>query len=63
MSCYINFFRTVVIVTEDSPAGEVFSKHARQNGISIKKISVSELEPILGPLKESFASDFMGGTT
>ncbi len=52
-----------LIITEDSPSDEIFSKHARQNGLSIKKVSISDLEPILGPLKESFASNFMGGRT
>lgn len=52
-----------LIITENSPAEDVFSKHARQNGLSVKKVSISDLEPILGPLKESFTSDFMGGTT
>ncbi|MEA3415397.1 MAG: hypothetical protein U9R02_04445 [Thermodesulfobacteriota bacterium] len=52
-----------LIITENLPADEIFSKHAQQNGLSIKKVSISDLEPILGPLKESFASNFMGGNT
>lgn len=52
-----------LIITENSPADEIFSKHARQNGLSIKKVLISDLEPILGPLKELFASDFMRDST
>ena len=52
-----------LIITENSPAEDFFSKYARQNGLSVKKVSITDLEPILGPLKESFTSDFMGGTT
>jgi len=49
-----------LIITESSPADKIFSKHAREIGLSITKVSISDLEPIIGPLKESFASCFMG---
>ena len=39
-----------LIITENSPAEDVFSKYARQNGLSVKKVSITDLEPILGPL-------------
>jgi len=52
-----------LIITENSPADDVFSKHAERNGLSVKKVSIPELEPILEPLIESFSSDFMGTNT
>jgi len=52
-----------LILTGNSPANDVFRMQAEQNGLSVRKIPLSDLEPILGPLKESFPSDFMGDTT
>jgi len=53
----------MLIITEDSPAEEVFLKQAKLNGMGVKKIPFDALEPILGPLKESFHLDFMGNRT
>ena len=47
-----------LIIPESSPAGESFSKHAQQIGLSITKVSASDLEPIIGPLRDSFAAFF-----
>ena len=47
-----------LITVEGSPSNSLFKKLAEQEGISVKTISAVELEPILGPLKESFASIF-----
>lgn len=52
-----------LIITENSTTEDVFRKQAEKNGLSVKTIPLSELEPIVGPLKESFASDFMGNAT
>ena len=49
-----------LILTENSKAEGVFRKQAERIGLSVKIVSLSELEPIVGPLRESFASDFMG---
>ena len=52
-----------LIVTENSIAENVFRTQAAKNGLSFEIVPLSDLEPILGPLKESFASDFTGNTT
>mgnify|MGYP006281740297 CR=1 FL=1 len=52
-----------LIITDNSLADEKFSKYAQQNRFSVKKVSINDLEPIVGPLKESFASYFMGTNT
>jgi len=48
-----------LLLTGNTPADDVFKKEALQHGLSVEIIDESELEPILGPLKESFSSDFM----
>lgn len=52
-----------LIVTENSTAEDVFRTQAEKNGLSVKIAPLSELEPVIGPLRESFASDFMGNAT
>ncbi len=52
-----------LIVPENSIAENVFRMQAEKNGLSIEIIPLSDLEPIIGPLKELFASDFIGNTT
>jgi len=52
-----------LIVTENSIAEDVFRTQAEKNGLSFKIVPLSDLEPIVGPLKESFASDFIGNAT
>jgi hypothetical protein len=52
-----------LIITSNLKAERVFKKQAEKNGLSVKVVSVSELEPIIGPLKESFASGFMKKAT
>jgi hypothetical protein len=52
-----------LILTENSPTADIFRKEAEKNGLSVKIINESDLEPILGSLKESFASSFMRGST
>ena len=49
-----------LIIPENSIAENVFRKQAEQNGLSVETIPLSDLEPIVGPLKELFASDSMG---
>jgi len=52
-----------LIVTENSIAENVFRTQAEKNGLSFEIVPLSELEPIVGPLKGSFASDFIGNAT
>jgi hypothetical protein len=52
-----------LIITENSFAASVFRTQAEENGLSVKIVPLSELEPIVGPLRESFASDVMGKHT
>ncbi|MEA3359362.1 MAG: hypothetical protein U9R17_08170 [Thermodesulfobacteriota bacterium] len=52
-----------LIVTENSIAENVFRTQAENNGLSFAIVPLSDLEPIVGPLKESFASYFMGNAT
>ena len=52
-----------LIVTENSTAEDVFRTQAEKNGLSFEIVPLSDLEPIVGPLKESFVSDFIGNTT
>jgi hypothetical protein len=52
-----------LIVTENSIAEGVFRTQAEKNGLSVKIVPLSYLEPIIGPLKESFASDHIGNAT
>lgn len=49
-----------LILTENSIAEDVFRKQAEQNSLSVSIVPLSDLELIVGPLKESFASDFIG---
>ncbi len=52
-----------LIVTENSIAEDVFRTQAEKNGLSFKIVPLSDLEPIVGPLKESFASNFIRNAT
>ncbi len=52
-----------LIVTENSIAEDVFRMQAEKNGLSFQIIPLSELDPIVGPLKESFAAAFGGNAT
>jgi len=52
-----------LILTENSIAEDVFRTQAEKNGLSVKIVPLSDLEPIVGPLKESFASDFLRNST
>ncbi len=52
-----------LIVPENSIAENVFRIQAEKNGLSIEIIPLSDLEPIIGQLKELFASGFIGNAT
>lgn len=52
-----------LIIANRAPADETFRKQAEMKGISVQIVSSKDLEPIIAPLKESFASDFMGRAT
>ncbi|WP_367360653.1 hypothetical protein ACJ77P_02545 [Syntrophus buswellii] len=58
-----NQWADMLILTGNSPADDAFKNQGQQKGLSAKTVDPSELEPILGPLKESFASDFMRGSS
>jgi hypothetical protein len=52
-----------LMLTENSIAADVFRKQAEKNGLSVIMVPLSDLEPIVGSLKELFASDFIGNAT
>ncbi|NOR25210.1 MAG: hypothetical protein GQ542_12640 [Desulforhopalus sp.] len=52
-----------LIVTQNSIAEDVLRTQAEKNGLSFEIVPLSDLEPIVGPLKELFASDFIGNAT
>lgn len=52
-----------LIVTENSLAEDVFRTQAEKNGLPFEIVPLSDLELIVGPLKELFASDFIGNAT
>ncbi len=47
-----------LIVPEEFPAEDVFRIEAEKNGISFETVPISELAPIVEPLKELFGSNF-----
>jgi len=49
-----------LIVPKDSVAEKAFRKIAEDRGLTVETVPLSELEVIVGDLKELFASDFMG---
>jgi hypothetical protein len=58
-----NQWADILILAGNAPSDDVFKKHAEQEGLFIKTVSAPDLEAILGPLKESFASTFLRSTT
>ena len=52
-----------LIVTDDSIASNVFIQEAEKHGIPFDIVPISDLSPIIGPLKESFVKDFIGNRT
>jgi len=49
-----------LIVADDSIANDVFIEEGKKHGLEIHTAPASSLEPIVGPLKESFLRTFMG---
>jgi len=49
-----------LIVPENSIAENVFRIQAEKNGLSIEIVPLPDLEPIIGPLRESYGSNFIG---
>lgn len=47
-----------LVVPEDDPAESVFRMQAEKNELVFETVPLSELAPIVGPLKESFVSSF-----
>jgi hypothetical protein len=58
-----NQWANFLILTGNASSDDVFRRQAEQEGLSVKTVSLSDLEPILSPLKESFASDFLKRST
>jgi hypothetical protein len=58
-----NPWANILILTGNAPADDVFRRRAEQEGLPVKTVGLSDLEPISGPLKASFASDFMKSST
>ena len=54
-----NQWASILMLTGNASSDEVFRRQAEKEGMTVKTVGLSDLEPILGPLKESFASDFM----
>ena len=52
-----------IIIPEDFSAKQIFKMQAERNGLAFEIVSLSDLSPVIGPLKESFATDFIGKTT
>jgi hypothetical protein len=52
-----------LIVSDDSIASNLFIQEARKNGIPFDIVPISDLSPIIEPLKESFAKHFLGNGT
>ena len=52
-----------IIIPEDFSAEQIFKMQAARNGLAFETVPLSDLSPIIGPLKESFATDFIGKTT
>ncbi len=49
-----------LIVVDNSIANDVFFSQAEKNGLEINTVPASDLESIIGPLRESFEKDFIG---
>ena len=52
-----------IIIPEDFSAEKIFKMQAERNGFAVETVPLSDLAPIIGSLKESFATDFIGKTT
>ena len=51
-----------LILSENSTTQNIFRKQAEQNGLRVEIVPLSDLELIVTPVKESFASAFTGNT-
>lgn len=47
-----------LILPEDDPAKNIFGMQAEKNGLSFETVPLSDLSPIVEPMKELFASQF-----
>jgi hypothetical protein len=47
-----------LILAEDDPAKIIFRMQAEKNGLSFETVPLSDLSPIVEPMKELFASEF-----
>lgn len=52
-----------LIIPANYIAESVFRVEAENDGLAVEIVPLSDLEPIVGPLRELFASDFIGNTT
>lgn len=48
-----------LIIPNNYPAGTVFADQAQKNGLHITYVNESDLDLIVGPLKQSFEEDFL----
>ncbi|KPA17389.1 integron gene cassette protein [Candidatus Magnetomorum sp. HK-1] len=48
-----------LIIPENYPAGTVFAEQAQKNGLKVINVNKSDLDLIIGPLKQSFEEDFL----
>jgi len=51
------------IVTDESVASNVFIQEAKKNGIPVDVVPMSDLSPIIEPVKEIFAKNLAGKDT
>ncbi len=49
-----------LIVSDEINADNVFISEGEKNGLEIRRVLASSLDPIVGPLKESFLQRFLG---
>ncbi len=52
-----------LIVTDESAASNVFIQEAKKNGIPVDVVPISDLSPIIEPVKEIFAKNLVGKDT
>lgn len=49
-----------LIVPENMNLADAFISEGKKNGLEIMRVPASSMDPIVGPLKESFLSSFLG---
>jgi len=49
-----------LIIPNNYPPGDIFAQEAKKHNMTIMNVDESDLDLIIGPLKESFEKDFLG---